>query len=209
MGLMARPPRIARPAQRRRRGFTLVEIMMIVTVIGIMSAIAIPSIHGALAERMARDSGSELILLGRRARAESAAYGRAHVLRWSNAGNGTFNVYRGRASSCNANTWAVHTASNCQAANPGYCVEELLATSYVLGSTDVMMAESTGRAALDLCFEPSGRVLWRNAPGTPFTDANTVGGGFRFTFQRRESGTAVGVQRTILIPLGGDARELR
>lgn len=197
--------------RKRSSGFTLTELMVIVLVIGVMSSLAIPSIQGAMAERRARAASIDLVLMARRGRAEAAAFGRAHVLRWNNTNNGTFNLYRGRASSCNAraNDWLVLTASNCAAANPGFCVEQSLATDYQMGSTDVLVTESTGRGFLDICFEPGGRVTWRNGAGGQFTDRNFVNGAFRFVFQRRENGAPTGVARTIIVPLGANARELR
>lgn len=203
----------------RRQAFTLVEVMVIVLVVGITSALSIPTIHGVMAERLARDASSELVLLARRARAEAAAYGRAHVLRWNSGANGTFNVYRGRASSCNAQTndWAaLIAASNCtRGAAPGFCVDRVEAGDYYLGSlavrgsTDVLITEGGGIANLDLCFEPNGRVLWRTVLAGRFSDQNTVGGGFQFVFQRREDGAPMGVARRVAVPLGGNARELR
>jgi type II secretory pathway pseudopilin PulG len=185
------------------------EAMAVVVLIGITTAIAIPSISGAVSDSRASETTRSLVVLGRQARSEAVAYGRAHVMRWSATGNGSFTVYRGFVSDCNGNAWpTVFSAPACGAAG-SMCVGQLLASDASLGDSEVRIASAEGLANIDICYEPSGRMKFRTGTIGQFIATNTISGGFRFTFTRFEDGSPIGVVRTILVPLGGDVRELR
>jgi hypothetical protein len=61
----------------------------------------------------------------------------------------------------------------------------------------------------DICYEPTGRTLFRAPISNPLSDQNTINGGLRFNFRRYEGGSPLGVTRQVVIPLGGEARVLR
>lgn len=212
---MLRPQEKRRPAPHKA-GFTLTEMMIVVAIISITAGLAAPSMYGTFAENRIASAPLELVQVVRRARSEAQAYGRAHLLRatagTSAAAPGTFTVYRGVSSSCVANTWnaTIIPAGACGAAG-SLCVDELDLSDdyYSNGALDIRAVEAGGTALIDVCFESTGRTMFRTTAGGVFTDQNTINGGFVFNFRRYRSGAPVGVMRRVAVPLGGDARVLR
>ena len=81
---------------------------------------------------------------------------------------------------------------------------------YNWGSLDVRAVDDVaGATRIDICYEPTGRVVHRQGAVLLFSDRNTVNGGYRFRFDRYEGGVLTGVSRRVVIPLGGDARVVR
>ncbi|NOY93183.1 MAG: prepilin-type N-terminal cleavage/methylation domain-containing protein [Deltaproteobacteria bacterium] len=201
---------------RRSDGFTLLELMIVVTVIAVMAAVAGPSIAAGVQEQRSARAASDMVRLMTRARSASQGYGRAYLARYtavSGGGNGSIQVYRGLNNRCNATDWPTVMLGTC-ASNP-LCIESLDMREYARGDQTVRM-RAPGHNPLDICFEPSGRTFYRRSAsgiGGRFTDRNTSAdrlfGGFRFSFVRRVGGTPKGVTRWVVVPLGGDARVLR
>jgi prepilin-type N-terminal cleavage/methylation domain-containing protein len=200
----------------RRAGFTLTELLIVVAVIAITTALAGPALYTGWANQRSAEAGIDLVMLVNRARAESGAYGRAHLLRFDDTGNGSFELYRGVSSTCSANAWdAIVGAGACGAAG-SMCVRQLdfnAASSRYLQGGFALDVTTPAASKLDVCYEPSGRVMYRLDPGSltdPFREDNSaVDGGFVFTVQRVDGGTPVGVARRVALPLGADARIMR
>ena len=203
----------------RRAGFTLSELMAVVVLVLIGMTLAAPAISTALAEKRSGQVTLDLVRLGRRARADAIAYGRAHVLRYGATGAGgdfgRVRLLRGFTGGCNTNNWTtiLAAAADCTAAN-STCIDELDATAsrYRLGGNDTLLSAPAAFPALDICYEPNGRMMYSaNAATTRFTANNTVaiGGGFVFTAVRQRDGVNVGPTRRVIFPLGGTARVLR
>ena len=192
-----------------------------------------PAWRAAAEERRTSEAALDLVRVFRRMRSESMAYGRAHILRYTTADSGTFEVYRGTASECNSNLWAPLVAEgpcgDTVAFPNSYCVDgfSMADEAYSIGGTTIQVTAVASKggtaslnAATDICFEPMGRMMWRAGDSLVSADARMVegtngsamgdtGGGFLFEFQRLEGSTKVGVARYVAIPLGGDARLLR
>lgn len=206
--------------------------MVVVVVIMIMTALAMPAISSALAEQRTNQAALDLVRLARRARSAAAAYGRAHVLRYEQAtpvsGNpGHVELWRGINNGCTTNNWddsglpAYVGLATADCANSPMCLEDLSMAQgeYLADSHMIQMRVVDGTNSsinfnwpLDICYEPVGSTMWRDG-NQGFTKLNqgNVNGGFRFRFRPldRGSSTKDGVDRFAVLPLGGDPRILR
>lgn len=188
------------------------ELLIIVAIIGITSALAAPAVHQSIMERKNNAAALDVVRLARRGRAEALSYGRAYVLQFDAGGDGQFRLYRGISSDCNglANDWdALMADTACDGS--GMCVDavEMADSEWTLGSSDIRVTESADRARVEVCFEPRGTVEHRTSGTARFSGINTVTGGYIFDFARYASGTEVGVARSVVVPLGSDARVMQ
>jgi len=183
----------------KRRGFTLMEMMIVLAVIAIAVTLAAPAISNATRERRAGESTLDLVRLARRARSEAMAYGRAYLMRYTEASAPSYDVgrvqlYRGRSSGCNSNDWdsladgILRDAIACPALGAAeassFCVDQvnLENSDYSRQGAIVQMRllppTGAGFRAVDLCYEPTGVMRHRssNDAGTPptgwFREAN-------------------------------------
>lgn len=196
----------------REAGLTLLELMIVVTIIAVVAAAAAPSVGAAFGERRSNETALDIVRLARRGRSEAVGYGRAYLLRFTTASNGAFDLYRGNNNRCNSVQWdgAGGVAIGADAGCDGNlnCRDFVAANQRSTAGQQIVITPEAGD--VDLCFEPTGRVLWRPAGGGLFTDRGTVGtaaanGGFQFSIVRNGGD---GVTRRVVIPLGGDARVL-
>ena len=201
---------------------------MVVTIIG-MSAVAFaPGIGRATTDRRVSTAARELIRIGRRARADTFGYLRAHLI-WITPSTGVVQLLRGATNSC---TLAVanwpDVQSDCAApavAGTSRCLENLSIATLTTDSNIVMYEETlagttpayANTALRALCYAPNGLVYWGTgtsitAATAALTDLNdsTVNGGFVYTLHKGPGApTAASRVHRVLFPLGGTARSLR
>jgi prepilin-type N-terminal cleavage/methylation domain-containing protein len=196
-----------RGRSRRRAGFTLIELMVVLVVIAVVAGLAAPTITKAMHERRAASAALDMVRIARHARAAAAGYGRAHLLRFQGGDPGLVQVFRGLNNRCNANQWANIIGGGCGQGNP-MCVDELDLRRYATVSNTVQL--TSANANIEICYEPTGGMRYRFGGGEAFLEANGIGGGFRFqVIPQDSSGGTNGVIRWVVIPLGGDARIAR
>ncbi len=229
---MDRAVEIERVRARARAGYTLVELMMIVAIIGVSVVVFTPGFSRAMADRRVSLAARELIRVGRRARADTFGYLRAHLL-WINPANGTVQLLRGPTNSCTLPTAWAGPWSDCATTATGMsgqrCVENLFLSSMATSTRSISLWEETpnggsttyGQTGRALCFQPSGVTMYGSgstvatATATLLAD-NLAGGGinggivFSLLDGQTAPGTALGQHvHRVLFPMSGSARVLR
>ena len=208
---------------KRRAGFTLVELMVVLSVMGILVSAALPSMSEGLADRRVAMIARDVVGLFQRARYMSMAYGRAHQVEYMNdSATGltnqvyAFETLRGTAGACSLSTFenaAGKVLDDLDCDDPGHwrCVDHLYANTYDADPGDDDMVRVDGWQDTTFCYEAGSNnqvfvdtVLFAN-----WQNANAQSG-FGFVVYRELDGNPVGVARKVLIPLGtGSPRLVR
>jgi prepilin-type N-terminal cleavage/methylation domain-containing protein len=185
----------------RTEAYTLVELMIVVSIIGIFAGLAAPSINRQLVERRTNEIQLAVVRHFREARSAAIGYGHAYKVAFSataSSGRGQLTFERGSTNRC---------------ANATF-------TSVPNGAYSPLRDERSGAAvkltltepaidAVELCFQPTGVMYWRPNGSVRFSDRMTAGtitlrGGLMFRVAERDNDAAVA--RRIVLPFGGSAR---
>ncbi|MCB2020349.1 MAG: prepilin-type N-terminal cleavage/methylation domain-containing protein [Burkholderiaceae bacterium] len=208
-----------RGTRRAQAGFTLLELVVVVAIVGVVAGLAAPQIGDALADNKAARLQLDVVRLARQARARSAGQGRAHVLYFiptPNNGLGQMEIWQGVSNRCNGTDWGalgVGGAPGACAAN-AFCWDAINPLQYGSGSNTYRIG-SVPAGPLQICFEPDGRTLHRGTSAQVWSATNlspsgaNIAGAFTFNVTRLVAGSPHGVARRVLLPLGGDPRVIR
>ncbi|GAB4204169.1 MAG: hypothetical protein OHK0013_18890 [Sandaracinaceae bacterium] len=190
-------------ARRARAGFTLIELMLVVVLVGISAAMVAPSIMRTMASSRTGRCQYDVARLLRTARGNAIASGRAQLVDFD-PGTGAMrvNLYRGDSSSCARSAWGGIVGVD----QP---IDSVWAEDYSIGGHSVLVAVTAAGAGAprQICFEPDGDRLDRPNTTGPFVrNAGLV----TVAFDRIEpDGLSSDPQRRIIVPQFGAPRITR
>ncbi len=188
---------------RHERGFTLIELMVVVVIVGVVAALAAPTIGNALANRRTNELSLEVVRLVRQARSAAVGQGRAYFLSIDPATEEMM-LFRGTTNRCTPRaSWDAITAPGCEG--------NVRCTAYVrgpvVGSSSYDFQIDGSDNPIDLCFEPTGITRW-SASSSAFATTHPRGG-VQVNVRRVVDGATAGVAKIVVIPFGADARVMR
>jgi prepilin-type N-terminal cleavage/methylation domain-containing protein len=219
---------------RRTAGFTLIELMVVASIMSIILLAFRASFTKAMANKRAIAAAAELVRLGRRGRAEAMGLQRAHLLFVDPSGGsglGTASLLRGNSTHCDLDDWSVFqalcTANAGIPAQGSACVEYLdlsqsrwrhsphdiriraIASADEANASSYMVANLVSAGVRSLCYEPWGGVQWsdRALSATMPFDWHATGAAASGGFSWTVG--IAGVAPVLSFPLGGAPRRLR
>jgi len=206
------------PSRYGRAGFTIVELLTVITVIGILAAAAAPSFVAFLRDRRVDDAARNIADLYRRARARALGRGSAVMVRWDSgaalptntnpAGHFTaLEAVAGAASplnqylptsSCTPGTqWATGATTNLFVRSFDERRER-----YAPATAQFLDGQGNPLPYVELCFTPRGRTFISLAPGGAYLPLAEVP-------RVQVTNTVDQKVRAVIIPPTGGARVVR
>jgi prepilin-type N-terminal cleavage/methylation domain-containing protein len=216
-------------AKQKGRGFSLIELMVVIIVIGIIAALAVPTMSASRFDRRAYDDAGGIMMLFRSARARAIARGGAMLITMNANGatdRGTFLMYeivaanagganggtaRTPIANCKSPTsWTPLTAANnvllVDGVNLNGNIEvqaDILTDLFIYTSPTNNTATAITKGA-SICYTPLGRsYVALDAPTSTMFDGQvpTIS-----PLELRVKRTGGGTYRSVLVPPNGMAR---
>lgn len=190
----------------RQFGFSLLELMIVVLIIGIVTALALPGMSQASRERRIQEAAVGVLDITREVRTRAMYRGRAQTLVISQSGTAIrLDAYEGSSPSCRLSNFGAG------AFDPGQRVANLDLTDprFVRDNLGASIALPSATTFLQICYTPLGAMFFSTTPIVIASqvwsnDSGALGSGG--VFQINVFQTTGGAIRRILIPLGGMPR---
>jgi prepilin-type N-terminal cleavage/methylation domain-containing protein len=222
----------ANSGRRRHRGFTLIELLVVVILVGIVAALAIPSMSVARFDRRAYDDAGAIMQLFRSARTRAIARGGAMLITMSAtppADRGTFLMYEAVSPNANPGGGATGLArtpvASCRspavwtpldATNTGVLLVDGLnlnsqldvmadiSTAMFIYTSPIAAGQTPITTGASICWTPLGRsyIAVGAATTTMFNGLLPTVSPLELRVQRTNGGTF----RSVLVPPNGMAR---
>ncbi len=194
-------------------GFSIVELMVVVTIISIVSALVMPSMLQVLRERKAQQAAVSVLDIVRETRSRAMYRGAAHTLAISTVGTSVrLDAWEGTSSSCRLSTFGGGLLDPTRRI---YSLD-LTTAEFTRDGVAAQLTVPAAQSYVQICFTPLGVALFSTTPIADGTapsavwsnDSATigVGGSFVLDVYQLRAGAVAGVRRRVVIPLSGMPR---
>lgn len=222
--------RLRSTRRRRRQGFTIMEMMIVLVTIGIMAAMIAPALGEVVAGERAHSAAVDILRLSADMKSRTEALGVAHLMRYEKTANGLglFRVFMGMNRRCTQTPWNQSFAASSDGEplprwtlsmadyNPGVSNprdtddgrQVITARGSVLASVPAgAQAAVDDPDRLDICYQPNGaHYVAINAAPTGLPALVQQRSGIVLTVRRSVDGQQHGTNREIYFPISGPAR---
>ena len=185
------------------RGFTLLELMIVLTIMIVITAAAVPNIMGSNLNRPLIDATNETINMAQYAKNRAVNDFRAYGLQIDvdDSRGGTLRVFRGTGPACGS------VSTNGEAVRE-FEVNSVYRDEDDSGEVQIAMVEIWPNALELLCFTPDGRVVdaTTSQPVSSPLSSDYGAGEAVIALQRQVDGVAAGLRHNVLVPYSGRAR---